>query len=59
MNNSWNCSKGEKIGVIYFVSIERIKIYGNIFVVVIDLVDIKKSNVRWEKLIGGFSFKFD
>lgn len=47
MNNCWNCSKGEKRGVIYFVSIERIKIYGNIFVVVIDLVDIKKkSNVR-------------
>lgn len=42
MNNSWNRSKGEKRGVIYFVSTERIKIRGNIPAVVIDSVDIKK-----------------
>ena len=46
MNNSWNRSKGEKKGVIYFVSAERIKIHGDIPAVVIDSVDIKKSNVR-------------
>lgn len=46
MNNSWNRSKGEKRGEIYFVSTERIKIHGNIPAVVIDSADIKKSNVR-------------
>ena len=45
MNNSWNRSKGERTGVIYFVSTERIKIHGNIPAVVI-AADIKKSNVR-------------
>ena len=59
MNNCWNRSKGEKRGVIYFVSTERIKIHGNIPAVVIDSADIKTSNVRREKLTGGSSLKFD